>query len=134
MTTTHDKLTALSEAATQGPWVADGGSIYGKDFGYTVPLLEYFIEVENERGGDDIAFALALVNAWRDGSIIAKDGLAGMVAEVTVDTWGEAPPDTHIPGVKVTHKSGVTVAVDGLGQHANRTQALRAMAIILGKG
>ena len=38
---------------TPGPWIVEGGTLFGKDFGYTVSLFDLNPYEENERADDD---------------------------------------------------------------------------------
>ena len=38
---------------TSGPWVVQDETLYGTDFGYTVPLMDLSFYAENERYEDD---------------------------------------------------------------------------------
>jgi len=91
--TTHDKLTALSEAATQGVWTVipyDAGDV---SWWYNTPSIwceesdcgivhwdgfsQKFWEAANGYRPQMQANAelmAALVNGWRDGTIVAVDG------------------------------------------------------------
>lgn len=47
------KLESVINCTTSGPWVVENETLYGKDFGYTVPLADLGFYAENERHEED---------------------------------------------------------------------------------
>lgn len=62
---------------TSGPWVVQDETLYGTDFGYTVPLMDLSFYAENERYEDDanlISAAPDLYEALEDAVDALKYG------------------------------------------------------------
>ena len=53
---------------TPGPWVVEDETLYGKEFGYTVPLIDFGFYEDNERHHEDAHLIAAAPDLYESGA------------------------------------------------------------------